>query len=240
MTPDPIKIVTLRMQKGYTQEKLAAMAKVTPRTIQRLEAGSPAQIETFNQVAAPLGVIAAEIMRDPAPEDIPDGDDGIILKPATSGLQLVQQILAAEKIDVGIGFEPWPEQTSIVMPLLRRIEELHPHTFERPGEYDWSLKSSTASQVEAASQLNADVRRLAELKPEGLHLVSGQYAIMGKAWRHDFEESCWSTGMRQAEEVLQVVAMRIVPITSRQVWIPIIGRQPKAVDWSDDDAEVPF
>jgi hypothetical protein len=169
-----------------------------------------------------------------------EGDNGIILKPTSSGFQLVQQILAAEKIDVGISFEPWPEQTCIVMPLLRRIEELHPHTFERPGEYDWSLKNSTASQVEAASQLNADIRRLAELKPEGLHLVSGQYATLGKAWHYDFEESCWSTGTKQPEEVLQVVAMRIVPITTRQVWIPVIGRQVEAAGWVDDDTENPF
>lgn len=221
MIPDGGKIASLRNGKAITQEKLAALSNVTPRTIQRLEAGSPAQAETINQVAASLEVMPTDIVRDPDFENLPQhGDGGIILKPNASGLYLVEQITASDRIDFGVAFEPWPEQTAIAMPFLRQLEELHPHTFAQWMEYDWSLQNSTFARVAAAAALNVDLARLAELKPEGLHVLFGRYAVLGPRWRQA-EEGNWYTRVGQAEEILQVAALRITPVSVRQHWLPI-------------------
>ena len=50
------RIKQLRLSKNLSQEQLAEKSKVSVRTIQRLEAGNEASIETLNLVAGALGV----------------------------------------------------------------------------------------------------------------------------------------------------------------------------------------
>ena len=50
------RIVELRQERGWTQEKLATECGVGIRTIQRLEAGNDASLETLSLVAETLGV----------------------------------------------------------------------------------------------------------------------------------------------------------------------------------------
>lgn len=49
-------IRTLREHRAWTQEHLAQVAGVTPRTVQRVEAGEGAQVETLQSIAAALDV----------------------------------------------------------------------------------------------------------------------------------------------------------------------------------------
>ena len=42
----------LRLQKGWSQEQLAVLCGLSARTIQRLEAGMPASVETLKAVAS--------------------------------------------------------------------------------------------------------------------------------------------------------------------------------------------
>jgi hypothetical protein len=168
-------------------------------------------------------------------------EGGIILKPTTSGRMLVEQIIAADQIDFGISFEPWPEQTAVVIPLLRRLEELHPHTFSSPFEYDWNIQNSVASRLEASNTINTELMRLPELKPEGLHILFGLYSVLGLKWRIDSEEGRWYTGTGQQNEVLQVAALRIAPISIRQHWISVKGGKPLEVTANGQyDGEIPF
>lgn len=51
-----MRIVDLRQQLGWTQERLAAESGVGLRTIQRLEAGQDASLETLSRVADALRV----------------------------------------------------------------------------------------------------------------------------------------------------------------------------------------
>lgn len=55
------RIGELRRAKGWTQERLATESGVTARTIQRLEAGSDASLETIGLIADALGVAVAEL-----------------------------------------------------------------------------------------------------------------------------------------------------------------------------------
>lgn len=58
------KIKQLRLSKNLSQEQLAEKAKVSVRTIQRMEAGGDASIETLNLVAGALGVPVKELFDD--------------------------------------------------------------------------------------------------------------------------------------------------------------------------------
>ncbi|MBB1079763.1 helix-turn-helix domain-containing protein [Limosilactobacillus sp. STM2_1] len=55
------KIKKLRNDKHFSQEQLAEKAKVSVRTIQRLEAGEDASISTLNLVAGALGVEVGDL-----------------------------------------------------------------------------------------------------------------------------------------------------------------------------------
>ncbi len=52
LNPDSIKIRTLRIQRGWTQEQLAEIAGISLRTIQRAEAANSAAFETLRAIAA--------------------------------------------------------------------------------------------------------------------------------------------------------------------------------------------
>ncbi|WP_066043711.1 helix-turn-helix domain-containing protein [Herbiconiux solani] len=55
------RIITLRRERGWTQEKLAAESGVAVRTVQRLESGQDASLETLSMVAKALGVTVGEL-----------------------------------------------------------------------------------------------------------------------------------------------------------------------------------
>ena len=55
------RIIELRRERGWTQEKLAEECGVGIRTIQRLEAGNDASLETLSMVANALGVPVREL-----------------------------------------------------------------------------------------------------------------------------------------------------------------------------------
>lgn len=55
------RIAEIRRSKGWTQERLAAQSSVTVRTIQRLEAGQDASMDTLSRIAAALQVPVGEL-----------------------------------------------------------------------------------------------------------------------------------------------------------------------------------
>ncbi|MBV0929882.1 helix-turn-helix transcriptional regulator [Lentilactobacillus sp. IMAU92037] len=73
------KIAYLRKQHGWTQEHLAEVSQVNPRTIQRLEAGEDASLETLRLVANALGVQIGDLF-----ETISDSDKGEQLRYLTN------------------------------------------------------------------------------------------------------------------------------------------------------------
>lgn len=54
-------IQKLRLQHGWSQEQLAELAGVSPRTIQRIESGRPASVETLKALAAVFEVDFASL-----------------------------------------------------------------------------------------------------------------------------------------------------------------------------------
>ena len=58
------RISELRRAKGWTQERLANESGITVRTIQRLEAGNDASLETISLVAKALDVQVGELFQN--------------------------------------------------------------------------------------------------------------------------------------------------------------------------------
>lgn len=69
------RIRALRIQRGWTQEQLAEIAGVSPRTIQRTEAADRASFETVRAVAAAFGNEFEELLISYAPEKPPTSEE---------------------------------------------------------------------------------------------------------------------------------------------------------------------
>ena len=68
-------IKALRLARGWSQEQLAALSALSVRTIQRIENGEQASIETMSALAAVFECPVAELM-NPADEQREPAEDG--------------------------------------------------------------------------------------------------------------------------------------------------------------------
>lgn len=231
MPIDRVRFIALRQHRGMTQDKLAHEARLSIRTVQRIEAGEPAGLETLNQLAACLGVVTAELLADTPAQA--GAEPGIVLKPEWSGMRLVERVVAADRLDFGVAFEPRRSSAETALNLLRRLEDLNCYTYGHARDYDWDLVNRAAARVAAAADLNETMDLLADVKPEGLRLLTGQYSVSGKRLRWDNDAGFWFTTARQPEEALSVVALRIAPATMPSLRIPLPG-EPVAEDAGAD------
>src|SRR5262245_7974050 len=62
--PDGNRIRTLRLRRGWPQEQLANIADLSPRTIQRVEAGGNASYETLRSIACAFEVEAKDLLME--------------------------------------------------------------------------------------------------------------------------------------------------------------------------------
>src|SRR5690606_29626587 len=69
MNVDGQRVKTLRLRQSWSQELLAEKAGVSMRTIQRIEGGDVASLQSLRAVAAALGVPAASLAVLPADTD---------------------------------------------------------------------------------------------------------------------------------------------------------------------------
>ncbi|WP_378143779.1 helix-turn-helix domain-containing protein [Cnuibacter sp. UC19_7] len=76
------RIPALRRERGWTQERLAEESRVAVRTIQRLESGKDASLESLALIAGALGVSAGELF---------DRVEAPTFEQAVSGLQERQE-----------------------------------------------------------------------------------------------------------------------------------------------------
>src|SRR5688572_18124757 len=66
-----LKLRAMRNQKGWTQDRLASIAGVTERTIQRAEAGGPVALDTFQGLASAFDSTVEELRKPlPTEEDL--------------------------------------------------------------------------------------------------------------------------------------------------------------------------
>ena len=73
LNPDSVKIKALRIQKGWTQEQLAEIAGISPRTIQRAETANCAAFETVRAIAVAFETDFDQLIKSESP-DVPSLD----------------------------------------------------------------------------------------------------------------------------------------------------------------------
>jgi transcriptional regulator with XRE-family HTH domain len=66
MNIDPEKLVELRKDRGWSQEKLAAICGISERTIQRVERDGLCSLDTKMALASGLGVAPTDLQLEPA------------------------------------------------------------------------------------------------------------------------------------------------------------------------------
>ncbi len=67
------RIVGLRTERGWTQERLAEVSGVTVRTVQRLEAGNDVSLDTLSRLAGALEVPVRQLVVEDPEDDDTDG-----------------------------------------------------------------------------------------------------------------------------------------------------------------------
>ncbi|MDF2235664.1 helix-turn-helix transcriptional regulator [Albimonas sp. CAU 1670] len=91
MALDGEKLRRIRQSKGISQEKLALMASVNKRTIQRAERGESVAVETAAFIAEAIGVPAASLRGSQMElfEREQKSPDEVVLVPTNSGRRIV-------------------------------------------------------------------------------------------------------------------------------------------------------
>lgn len=114
-----MNIQKLRLQRGWSQEQLAALSGVSVRTIQRLETGQPPSLETRKALGAVFGI-------NPFEETPPD-------MPATTTSPTPEEQLAFRHVRRVKGFYIHATQYVLVNSLLIAINLLTWH------HYFWAI-----------------------------------------------------------------------------------------------------
>lgn len=65
--PNSERIRELRLGRGWSQQQLGEIAGVSPRTVQRVEAGRGASQESLRAIAAAFDTAISELLKTPAP-----------------------------------------------------------------------------------------------------------------------------------------------------------------------------
>lgn len=63
-------IKTLRLARAWSQEQLAELASLSVRTVQRIENGERASLETLSAIAAAFGVNVADLMPEESEQSL--------------------------------------------------------------------------------------------------------------------------------------------------------------------------
>jgi len=84
LNPDSAKIKALRLQRGWTQEQLAEIAGVSPRTIQRAETANCAAFETVRAIAGAFETDFDQLIKTDAPDSPGPDLESVHLEPGVS------------------------------------------------------------------------------------------------------------------------------------------------------------
>ena len=107
-----------RERRHWTQEHLAAVSDVNARTIQRIEAGKPASLESLKAIAAAFDIDVGDLV-PPVPESLPEGALAAVL----DGGRMLSFLLAAQAIRYGVLGSPDAEANAAIGAFLEECGE---------------------------------------------------------------------------------------------------------------------
>lgn len=232
-----------------TQEKLASMSNVKPRTVQRAEAGAPISLDTLADIAEALKVPVDQIRARPVAEDSSDASrpkltapgpenpsDWITVRPVNSGRWLLEALRSARLASLEYRIEPTAENLSLLKQVIGFLEQHMPldpwdeRAFERPRE------RSLVDELEIIVAFN---QHLQELQNAGFALFLGLHFEPAVMPYFDPDEGVASVRKNQSPEIVQIVRLVLADNLTETVKVSRYRDWPvKIEDFLDD--EIPF
>ena len=217
---DPDKLVRQRQALGYSQETVAALAKVGVRTVQRAEAGDPLKRDNMADIAAALklplhALLAAEEEEEGGASGGVGAGELVTLRRAASARELFELIDESRLCRLDCDVDPTPETLPALAAAIETIEPWLPDPWEDRPRFP-----SLVARLETIARLDAAMARLSEI---GLALFIGrrvELAVMPIA----FDEG-YSTRRNQRPERVTTGRILIGQAT------PETRSVAAAVDW---------
>lgn len=128
-----MRIAALRRERGWTQERLAETSGIAVRTVQRLESGKDASLETLSAIARALDVTVRDLFATQEPADLDPGVRGLDERAAADQAARDRAVAGFWSLytAIGIGF-------GIVTVVLLVLHVWSPLVFLAVGAY-WAL-----------------------------------------------------------------------------------------------------
>lgn len=235
-----------RKEKGYTQDKLALMSRLSPRTVQRAEQGADLGPESIADLAAalelPVKVLAmaeaAGSERSDAGE--PDREFGgkfVVLRRAMSGRDILDVIEKSKLARLDCDIEPTDDNIAALRDIIGSIEAL------LPDPWSWEQQvlawSSLVDRLDAAYAFG---RRLETLRAAGIGVFVGYYHE-NVIYPQKSEHGEVYTSTDQRSELVRAARLLVSASEPDKITAEIDYNWPVRVvgfDYDDLDDDVPF
>ncbi|MCB2130080.1 MAG: helix-turn-helix transcriptional regulator [Rhodobacteraceae bacterium] len=237
MALDGDKLRRLRTAKGMSQEKLAILANVNKRTIQRAENGDPIALETAAFIAEAVGVSPASLRGTQLElfETENKEWDEVILVPVSSGRRLIEALRGSFEAEVAFDVEPTKDNIEPLAQLAALLEPFKPEPWEIPqAQYD----PSQADVLQKQAEVNALLPSLLDM---GINVFLGSYPASRQIPRYDMDEGCMYVRHNFPYRAVQVALLVVSDTTASHLM-----RKPDDLHVemesrrSDLDNDIPF
>lgn len=231
MALDGEKLRRLRLSKGMSQEKLAAMANVNKRTVQRAEEGVAIALESAAFIADALGVAVLSVQSARQQEVVTEGpSDAVVLVPATSGRKIIDALRQSFEAEVTYDVEPTKANLGPLAALASILERFIPDPWAVPHDRtDWAA----AEVLENQASVNELLPVLAGM---GINVFLGSYTAARKPVFYNMDEGHMYEP-RNAKFGPEPFAYVVVSDTSASHLLRLPGDQYREDVGSD---EIPF
>lgn len=231
MKCDPDKLSELRTKACLTQEALAGRAHLSPRTIQRAEAGELISLNNIQEIASALGITASELLVTETSEQADEQVDqdgvrtiAVILRPQSTARALLDAVSDCDDTELRHMVELTSETSEVVIAFLECLSPSLPESCPGyPGPPEWDTGSSNPAKtiidrIRREGQIN---EHLMALHDAGIEVYVGTYVDFKVVPRWDPEEGCWATRSTQREENVKVAVVRLAAAQQRQVVVRV-------------------
>ena len=208
MRHDHRKLRGHRERKGITQDKLAYLAKVSLRTVQRAEAGQAVALETLNDFAAVLELPIDALVTSSSG----DGVTSVALRRAISARALLNDIERAGVAHFDCTVDPIGTELEPVLAVIGLIESRLPVPWdvnERPAAL------TLREKVELTAQLTTLLEKIEALR---MGIYTHAAWIEAQYPKYDVDEGVTYTSGGQRYEMVMTLQLMICRSEAEKVY----------------------
>lgn len=210
MALDGDKLRNLRAAKGMSQEKLAILANVNKRTIQRAEKGDPVGLETAAFIAEAVGVSPASLRgRQPDLFEVDKKEwDEVVLVPVNSGRRVIDALRSSYDAEISFDVEPTEANIEPLAKFAEMLEPFKPNPWENPFE---KYEPAQAEVLKKQAEVNALLPSLIDM---GINVYLGAYQAGRQTPSYDMDEGIMSHHVRAPIESVPVTLVVVSDTSS--------------------------